>query len=450
MQKLIFAKVEAWVILLLILLGLLAMIGFGAAVLSAERGQPRFGAASRAALTVAELPETVGELLKSDDRMKTFVSERWADRPAGWTIAPGPALPGYVLLSRFDADRGRNAVGLFRLADGSLAHEWLPDADLLLADAKRTSNIADYTGWTRAAWRAIHPYLTPEGDLIVKDHHGPLMRIDICGGRTWMNDDFMFHHSTESDGADGFWIPSLIEPQSVEKVRPDFYEDAITHVAADGSILLQRSVAQILLGHGMEYLIFATGNYDSDPVHLNDIQPVLADGPYWKKGDLFLSSRHMSTLFLYRPSTDEILWMKRGPWMAQHDIDILDDHRIAVFNNNAYDRGQGPYVRDHNSIAVYDFATDTITHPFDTSLASEAVRTLFEGLFTILPDGTAMVEEENSGRLLFVTADGATRATYINTASDGSSYRLGWSRWIDQATGDAFAARLAATTCAAN
>jgi Arylsulfotransferase (ASST) len=448
MQRLLFARIEAWVLLLIGLIGVLGLIGFGAAVLDAERGDGRFGRAGQAALTVAEVPATIEDILNAGDRMKTFLPDRFADLPPGWTIAPGANLPGYVLLSRHDADRARHTVQLVALSDGRMVHEWLPDADVLLADAQRTSVIADYTGWTRSAWRAIHPLLTPEGDLIVKDHQSPLLRLDLCGGRTWMNDDFMFHHSTESDGAGGFWVPSLIEPQTVEKVPETFYEDALTHVAADGSILWQRSLTQILLDHGMEYALFTAGDYNKDATHLNDIEPVLADGPYWKAGDLFLSLRHLSMVMLYRPATDQIVWMKQGPWLAQHDIDIVDATRIGIFDNAAYDRGQGARVKGVNRIVIYDFATGAITTPFAKAMEAAETKTLFEGLFTLLPDGSAMAEEENSGRLLFVRQDGSAPAQFINAGSDGASYRLGWSRWVDQATGDAVAAKLAATPCA--
>ena len=71
-----------------------------------------------------------------------------------------------------------------------------------------------------------------------------------------------------------------------------------------------------------------------DPIHLNDIEPVRKDGPYWRKGDLFLSLRSPSTVMLYRPSTNKVIWRKDGPWSKQHDVDILDDHRISIFNNN--------------------------------------------------------------------------------------------------------------------
>ena len=36
----------------------------------------------------------------------------------------------------------------------------------------------------------------------------------------------------------------------------------------------------------------------------------------------------MSLIALYRPSTGRILWTRAGPWSAQHDVSILDDHRI--------------------------------------------------------------------------------------------------------------------------
>ena len=65
-----------------------------------------------------------------------------------------------------------------------------------------------------------------------------------------------------------------------------------------------------------------------------------------------------------------------------------------------------------------------------------SMRTLTEGLFTQLPDGATLVEDSNEGRLLIFRADGATAAQYVNRAKDGWLYHLGWSRYIDQASGD--------------
>jgi hypothetical protein len=422
---------------------------FGWLVLTAERGEPKFGPVGPAALALAEVPDTFKTLMKGDQRMKTFLPRRFKDLPPGWTFTPGANLPGYVLLSHYDGARQRQSVQLVSLKDGTTVHEWLPDADTLLADVPRTSPLASYDAWNVRHWRAIHPLLTDDGGLVVKDHQGPLMKIDACGARQWIVEGRLFHHATEPDGEGGFWVPSYVEPPSIPKVPKDFVEDDIAHIGADGQVLWHRSLAQILLDHGMEYALFTAGDYNADPTHLNDIQPVLEDGTYWKKGDLFLSLRHLSMVMLYRPSTDEIVWMKQGPWLAQHDVDIDGPTTISVFDNNAYNRGQGDRVDGTSHIMRYDFATGQVTTVDDAAMTHEGVVTLFEGLHTALPGGAMMVEEENAGRLLFFGPDGALAAQFVNTGPDGEAYRMGWSRWLDQATGDRAASVFAATTCPA-
>ena len=53
--------------------------------------------------------------------------------------------------------------------------------------------------------------------------------------------------------------------------------------------------------------VFTQDKYSKDPLHLNDIEPVLYDGNYMKKGDLLLSVRNISLIILYRPSNNKIL-----------------------------------------------------------------------------------------------------------------------------------------------
>ncbi|WP_369817405.1 MULTISPECIES: arylsulfotransferase family protein [Actibacterium] len=74
------------------------------------------------------------------------------------------------------------------------------------------------------------------------------------------------------------------------------------------------------------------------------------DGPCWQQGDLFVSMRHISTVMLYRPSTNRVLWLREGPWSSQHDVDIVDDHTIAAFNNNVFDKGSGARIAGSNNI----------------------------------------------------------------------------------------------------
>ncbi|MFZ1726457.1 MAG: arylsulfotransferase family protein [Albidovulum sp.] len=446
MKKLIFARVELWVLLLVVLIGFLAMVGFGALVLEGERKADGFGKLGQTAVAIAEIPRSIQALTEEDRRMAAFLPERFKDEPGGWTFFDGssPRPSGYVLLSRHDRAKGHHVVELVSLADGTIKHDWQIDARALMAGLPGKERFSQGSFANERSFRAIHPYLTSAGQLVIKDHQSYLMGLDSCAQRVWVQDSVLAHHSTESDGAGGFWVPGQVEPHSIDEVAGSFVEDALVHVDGAGNILWQKSVPQIYLDHGMEYALFNAGRYKPDPLHLNDIEPVLEDGPYWRKGDLFLSFRHSSTVMLYRPASDEIVWMRQGPWLAQHDVDMIDDHRIAVFDNQTYEKGHGARIHGTNRIVVYDFATDEVSYPWSQAFEANDIKTVFEGLFTLLPGGEIFVEEENSGRILILGPDGGVVAQFINKGDNGLTYRLGWSRYMTETEGDAALATLTA------
>ncbi|MFN0113041.1 MAG: arylsulfotransferase family protein [Paracoccaceae bacterium] len=429
MQRLLFSKVEVWLVALIVLFGLVAALLFGSALVSAFESRYALSRTERAVIAVAEVPLSLRKLLQSDvSAMRAYQDGRIGGE-AGWTFAPGAAkVQGYHLLSRFDGDRKVPVVELVSLADGSVRYSWSPDIDRLLADANRHTRAGKVSNWKTARYRPYHPDLLPDGSLILKDTEAPLLRVDACGARLWINDSAVFHHSMEPDGEGGYWIPTVIEPPSLDHVPEVFLDEALARIDLDGRILEETSVAKVLIANGFRFLLQPPGPFNPDQMHLNDIQPVLSDGPYWKKGDLFLSFRHVSTLMLYRPSTGRIVWHKSGPWQGQHDIDILDDHRIAVFDNGAYNPGDFGRVDGVSEVVEYDFATETVSHPWKHAFERERVRALYEGLYTYLPGGGLLVEDHNSGRILIFDAEGRTVASYLNRASDGSVFTLGWGR----------------------
>src|SRR5262249_61851525 len=122
----------------------------------------------------------------------------------------------------------------------------------------------------------------------------------------------------ERDDSGMFWIQTEQEPVTVKGFPKPFHDASIGMVTPGGKLLMNRSVAQILLDNGLAHLLF-WGEGFPDPIHLNDIEPVRKDGPYWRKGDLFLSLRSSSTVMLYRPSTNQGIWYKTGPWWRQHE-----------------------------------------------------------------------------------------------------------------------------------
>ncbi len=186
-----------------------------------------------------------------------------------------------------------------------------------------------------------------------------------------------------------------------------------------------------------------------DRTHLNDVEPVREDGTYWKKGDLFLSLRHFSMVLLYRPSENKIVWHKQGLWLRQHDVDILSDGVIAVFDKNLVEHSNESTskVDGFSRFVVYDFASDTISEPFADRLKAADFRTPSEGRSELLPTGELYVEETDSGRLLFLNADGSIALQYVNRAEEGRVFEVNWSRWLSREAGDAFAAKIKAADC---
>lgn len=450
-ERVLFAKIEVWIVLALLLVGGLVGVGFGWAVLQGERETGRYPAISRAALAVAEIPDTAKRMLSRDTELLVYSDKAFAGKPTGWSFPSGPMAgpDGYILLSRYDGTARRHRIELISLPDMTVRHSWTLDAGTLLQGVSHISPFSDSDNWNDAHFRQIHPLLLANGDLILKDHYSPLFRVNACGARQWLIDSQVFHHSTEADADGNFWVPTLAERQSLKRVKKSFREDMLTQVSPDGRILHNVSVPQLLIRDGKTDWLFAHEMYNDDPTHLNDIEPVLADGPYWKKGDVFVSLRNISTILLYRPSTGRIVWMQRGPWLSQHDVDVLDDHRISVYDNNAQDRGAGAFVDGNSHIMVYDFATGrTQVEPVvEPVMKAQKVHTLTAGLYARLPDGSSLLEDVTDARLLIIRPDGRIGAEYVNRADDGDVYHLGWSRYIDQKQGDAILRSLKKVQC---
>nr|WP_254430646.1 MULTISPECIES: arylsulfotransferase family protein [unclassified Ruegeria] len=373
--------------------------------------------------------------------MIAWLAQR-SDQQGGWSWQKDPGtdgLDGFLLLSRYDGDQSRHVIELVSLKTGEVVHSWRPDPEALLSNVTRKAEFegtAQYELWNNAYFRFIHPYLNANGELLLKDHQSPLFLISACGDLKWFEDIHLFHHSTEPDGEGGYWIPSyILEDQ--ENLSREFTNDALARVSADGEVVFLQSMIDIFDNNGLRHLMFPAAHFYKDPIHLNDIEPAMFDGPYWRKGDLFLSFRSPSLVALYRPSTGQIVWSKSGPWQSQHDVDILDESRIAIFNNNAYDSGLGARIDGVSETVVYDFATDTVSFPYRDVMETVNSGTISEGLQDFTPSGHLVFEEENRGRLFVIDASGDIVALFLNKAQNGYTYRMGWSRYMTQSHGEA-------------
>lgn len=156
-------------------------------------------------------------------------------------------------------------------------------------------------------------------------------------------------------------------------------------------------------------------------------------------GDIFLSLRNQSMILLYRPSTNKVIWHQEGPWIHQHDVNILDNHRISVFDNNSRTTGSitdEGMVDGSNNEYIFDFLSGSISSPFQNAFKSLEIRSYTEGRGEIINPNEIFVEETNYGRLIQFNNTGKITWQYINRASDGKIYHVSWSRIISRSLGD--------------
>ena len=429
-----FKKIEIWILYLVLLLFFPFAIIFGVLVRQELVGSVKAGKISKTALFFAEIPKNIKQITIRH----TVLNDSFPSLGGGFNGMPN-SKESYLLLSRYDSTD--SIVELVNLTNFEVLHTWNPDLNKFNQLVNNNKEFK-YLKRDNHDERSIifHPFLNQNGALFFHRNGTPLAQIDSCSKLISQNTVDHFHHSIESDKDGNLWIPSWIYPQSlpIKKVgrknmfNLGYYDDGITKLSPEGKILYQKSVSQIFIENGLEYLLFASGPKTNDPLHLNDIQHVNFDGKYWKKGDLFISLREQSMIVLYRPSTNKIIWKGTGPFYRQHDVDILDSERISIFNNNLLEGTEG-YFGGGSEVVIYDFKKDKYSKYLSEALIKNKVKTAMEGRSEILPNGDLFIEESNRGRTLFFNADGTLRWEHYNRAADDKVYRVGWSRILHSA-----------------
>ena len=419
------------------MLSFLSLIVFGSMVRREVIGNgnyiPIITPISKIALFLAEIPSNLKRMMTDETIDSLLVEDRF------------PNLSGfggdtnekekYLLLSRYDGDIEESVVELVDLQSFDVLHTWNPDINSFFEKVDKVEG----GKWEHLMrdmndnrFRIVHPILIDDGSLLFQGMYSPLIKIDKNSELEWMKDDESYHHSNEEDNEGNFWVcvqyyPYKIDEKYVGNEVGNYEDDGLRKISSNGEILFDKSVSEIFIENDMEYLLFSTTGFKKDPIHLNDIQPVEKDTKYWKKGDVFLSFRHQSMVMLYRPKTNEIIWKGIGKFYHQHDVDILDDSRISIFDNNSKNTFSGDIVDGNNRVVIYDFETEKYSYHLEKSLKKEDVRTITEGRSQILPNGDLFIEETNYGRLLYFNSDGSLRWTHVNRSKKGI-YLVKWSR----------------------
>jgi hypothetical protein len=431
-----FKKIEIWVVGLIVIFFILLIILISGVLMDEYLGKNRTPEFLRKNLVmISKIPSNIfnviahlkGENINSPPKLKKHKDKKRFEH-----FIPNKRN-ALLILPRYDHSLSRSVVDVIDLNNFKVIHTYKHNISEMNAKVKNTKEfprlIIDNSP---IRFRYIHPLILEDGSLISEGGHSVAHKIDFCSNLLWINDEEIFHHSKMQDHEGNIWIAGRMNPQSkyvTKYTLKDFLDDSIIKINTDGKILYNKSVTEILIENNIVPDNFALKSYLSnidDPIHLNDIEPALSDSEYWKKGDVFLSPRHQSAIIHYRPSTNKVINYITGPFAEQHDVDIISNSEISIFDNNNF-----IVDNEYSEIVVYNFKTNKFRKLFNDQLQKENFKTISGGLHHIFRDGALMVEEQNHGRILLFNNKGEKEWEFVNMDENGDIGFVNWFRILE-------------------
>jgi hypothetical protein len=386
-----------------------------------------------------------------------FATDLWtkarSDRRGVTVLESAEVYEGLTLYTSGDAPRA-----LLIDLNGEVIHQW----------ERPYSTVWDSTSPVRKPVPDDHIYFRksfvfPDGDLLAlyegvgdTPYGYGLARLSADSEVRWKNLD-NFHHDFDL-APDGRIIGlthafRTTELEHADQFRPPFLEDFLVVVDADGRTQQKLSLLDAMNASPFRSLLWRVPYYSmEDPLHANGVDYIDRQRAEWlqdripavAEGQVLVSFRELAggTIALIDLELGQAVWATRGPWMAQHDPDVLPGGIIQVFDN----RGNlgGPAK---SRVLEVDPATMGIVwryggddeRPLDSPIRASQQQ---------LPNGNTLITESSGGRLLEVTRDGRIVWEYLNPVRGGEDDSLiAVMSWAERVPGSdlspAFLTRLA-------
>ncbi len=412
MEKIFFAKIEAWIVFLIIIVFTLGAILFAYVAQERAKGSGIGGEFGQLLLELAESPKLIGTAFEELGESRGG-RVRDLDPDIGSSINSFQGLdtvPGY-LGTRSDTEGGK-IFELKQIATGKTILSWPYSSGNIPAAVSFVDNT-----------------------LIVKDIGGfedttdYLRKIDPSGRELWSR-KIPAHHSVHVDSKGYIYTPVIMPEHTNTRFLENYRDDGYAILSPQGELMGQGSVSDILAGNALGHLVLGVGPVEPDAIHLNAVKPAETTTQYWNEGDLLMSSRHLSLVFLYRPATGKVIWHKSGPWLNQHDPDFLGSDRISVFGNDVVSTYGNrtskdvPFLDRGNDIYIYDFKNDAVSTPYSEIMQRSGLSTVTGGSHTILSDGSLFAYFTNAG-VGFIHNPGKSSLHYFGVIAGPGKISIG-------------------------
>ena len=432
-----FKKFFTYPVFLIIFLSVIILILFGSLLRHHYLGGDRAPSLRMTAVFLAEIPMNIRNMIRhgSINLGKPKKLTKHLDKKKFQSFIKNERN-ALLILPRYDYGLERSLVDVIDLNNFKTIHTYKHDINKM---HKQVKNIKEFPRINiddapiRFEYR--HPLILEDGSLISDSDYSIEFKIDFCSNLVWINDEEIFHHSKMLDHEGNIWLGAQLNPKSKNIEKYDlngldiFWDDAAIKIDTNGKILYKKSISEILIENKIVPNNFAFYSHVlgvTDPIHLNDIEPAFNTTEHWKKGDIFLSTPALSAIIHFRPSENKLINYITGPFSQQHDIDIISDREISIFNNNTFIDNN-----EHSEIIIYNFDTKSFKKLFNAQLQKENFKTYTQGLSHIFKDGALMVEEQNHGRIILFNNEGKKEWEFVNKDENGDIGYVTWSRVIE-------------------
>ncbi|WP_262690539.1 arylsulfotransferase family protein [Kordiimonas aestuarii] len=217
-------------------------------------------------------------------------------------------------------------------------------------------------------------------------------------------------------------------------------DDYLVTLSPDGQVLNTVTLLQSFADSQYRQLVYTVSAFSrADPLHTNTVEYIdaakAANFPFGKEGQVLLSFRETHSIGVVDPETGELPWVARGPWIGQHDPDILPNGNILMFDN------YGNFKTPEGRSRVIEFSPATMEivwqyrgtadDPLESAIRSDQQR---------LANGNTLITESSGGRIIEVTPQGDLVWQFVNPVRGGEEETqipiIAWAMRLDRAVLD--------------
>ncbi len=350
------------------------------------------------------------------------------ERPeTGVTIYdPAQASNGFTLYTSGHAQKA------FLIAmDGRVVHEWSLTYREVWSDPP---HVADPVDDEFIYWRMAHLY--PNGDLLaiyIGEGDTPwgygLVKIDKDSNLIWKYSETVHHDIDVTEDGTIYTLTHPISKNEVAgidliEIEPPFLNDMIVILSPEGEEIKKIPLMEAIRDSKYNTLFdrINTKNRRRDFLHSNSVdvvrKTIAGRDAILKQGQILVLLRKMWAVILVDPDSGIVTWALTGPWVAQHDPDILDNGHMLIFDNGGH---FGPGGRSR----VIEF--DPFTQEIYWEYAGDDDHVFFSrlrGRQQRLPNGNTLITDSDIGRLVEVTPGKEIVWEYLSPHRAGENNEL--------------------------